>query len=585
MPFAKPRRSHKAHIANNSPRLFNLPYHSLLPQFPGRRTHLLDAQTQPNYFQCNSHHSPASRIGLGIRLDGLALPKDPYQPFVAIDQHLVHDHHPGHSSQQNTAISTLRTHSDHPEVTWEDILVDDAFAYTRPQDDPFGREAYQDTDVQPWNLDETIPDRFLLCSPRLAAQTPPGGFLDSTSKSASSLSGMAMSISGPLLDFSTPEMASFVVDASLRLATDEFQGSSIGVNPSAVSMLDFDSQWPAPKCSEPPAPEPQVTADSFTNTVLSVIQRFSASQPPHAAITSELPERVCEASAPPTAPSFEPCPVKRCNEDTSVVSVKLEEIDADFSDVWPKPDPYHVDSMNGLSFSSNASLFPQACIGKQEPLELKPVIFPENALEDAKWFGLVPQHKPSAARRPTVSSTRKRHPVPPTINVGTPVIDGHFGVDVTELLARAAKFKERNPGVDVHRSWLEMFAGRLSNTGESIDVYRCYVSGCTHSNRRRDHILVHISGHINERPFQCSHCAKRFLRKNECKRHELCHSGFKPYTCLLCPGQVSSFVRQDMLRRHLHLRHQINWKSNPQPFVASELGLYEEPPLKRMRLE
>ncbi len=48
----------------------------------------------------------------------------------------------------------------------------------------------------------------------------------------------------------------------------------------------------------------------------------------------------------------------------------------------------------------------------------------------------------------------------------------------------------------------------------------------------------------------------RFLRKNECKRHEAGHGGRKPFSCPICaPYQEKSFVRQDLLKRHLRVAH------------------------------
>ena len=45
-------------------------------------------------------------------------------------------------------------------------------------------------------------------------------------------------------------------------------------------------------------------------------------------------------------------------------------------------------------------------------------------------------------------------------------------------------------------------------------------------------------------------------RKNECKRHEVGHEGRKPFSCTLCaPYQEKSFVRQDLLKRHLRVAH------------------------------
>ena len=48
----------------------------------------------------------------------------------------------------------------------------------------------------------------------------------------------------------------------------------------------------------------------------------------------------------------------------------------------------------------------------------------------------------------------------------------------------------------------------------------------------------------------------RFLRKNECKRHMSSHVGLKPYQCPICaPYQDKSFVRQDLLKRHMKVTH------------------------------
>lgn len=51
----------------------------------------------------------------------------------------------------------------------------------------------------------------------------------------------------------------------------------------------------------------------------------------------------------------------------------------------------------------------------------------------------------------------------------------------------------------------------------------------------------------------------RFLRKNECKRHESSHEGRKPFSCQICaPFQDRSFVRQDLLKRHMRVTHGVN---------------------------
>ena len=55
----------------------------------------------------------------------------------------------------------------------------------------------------------------------------------------------------------------------------------------------------------------------------------------------------------------------------------------------------------------------------------------------------------------------------------------------------------------------------------------------------------------------------KFLRKNECKRHESSHEGLKPFSCRLCaPFHERSFVRQDLLKRHLRVSHGVNETSS-----------------------
>ena len=62
----------------------------------------------------------------------------------------------------------------------------------------------------------------------------------------------------------------------------------------------------------------------------------------------------------------------------------------------------------------------------------------------------------------------------------------------------------------------------------------------------------------------------RFLRKNECKRHEASHDGAKPFECPVCaPMQHRSFARQDLLKRHMRVTH----------------GVVGESSRKRMRLD
>jgi len=91
------------------------------------------------------------------------------------------------------------------------------------------------------------------------------------------------------------------------------------------------------------------------------------------------------------------------------------------------------------------------------------------------------------------------------INYGTPVLDAHRGIELDELKAKAARYRERNQGTEYDKKWLLSFAGKLTPQGLMTEEYRCYIIGCSQSNRRRDHILIHVGGHLDQRPFACTH--------------------------------------------------------------------------------
>ena len=131
-----------------------------------------------------------------------------------------------------------------------------------------------------------------------------------------------------------------------------------------------------------------------------------------------------------------------------------------------------------------------------------------------------PRKRPHAkkARRPTqkipllksVLSPPKPRPIKThvdsaDINLGTPVFDAHKGIYLEDLEAKAERYRLRNPGQTFDNNWLVSFAGKLSSQGELVNEYRCYVVGCTQTNKRRDHILIHIGGHLDQRPFECSY--------------------------------------------------------------------------------
>ena len=183
------------------------------------------------------------------------------------------------------------------------------------------------------------------------------------------------------------------------------------------------------------------------------------------------------------------------------------------------------------------------------------------------------------------------------VSPDTPVYNVHEGISEYDLQRRANRYRRRYPGRSLDRHWLLKYAGKLNKDGKAIEDYRCYISGCPQVNKRRDHIIVHICSHANERPFACRHwllrfslfCANKceltglfcsqmtFLRRNECKRHEAGHSGLKPFVCRLCPPPAAKFARQDLLTRHARRAHGITARDHREKFqLTPEMVAWSE---------
>lgn len=86
----------------------------------------------------------------------------------------------------------------------------------------------------------------------------------------------------------------------------------------------------------------------------------------------------------------------------------------------------------------------------------------------------------------------------------SPILNAHVGIELAELAFRAQRYRARHPGQGIDRTWLMRFAGKLTNRGELIEDYRCYVVGCSQRNKRRDHIVIHVGAHVDQRAFSCS---------------------------------------------------------------------------------
>ena len=125
---------------------------------------------------------------------------------------------------------------------------------------------------------------------------------------------------------------------------------------------------------------------------------------------------------------------------------------------------------------------------------------------------LLPMRPLMSTPKPSLVSTAPSSPriplgdiTPSIVSNRTSIFSAHRGIDLEDLRSKAEEFRAENPGQDIDKHWLSTYAGKLSEHGERLDEFRCYVKGCSQTNKRRDHILVHVGSHVEFRPFQCDH--------------------------------------------------------------------------------
>src|SRR5688572_23323188 len=71
----------------------------------------------------------------------------------------------------------------------------------------------------------------------------------------------------------------------------------------------------------------------------------------------------------------------------------------------------------------------------------------------------------------------------------------------------------------------------VGNGRESFGGFSCTHPGCTKRNSNGYRLRRHQIYHTGEKPFKCSQCEMSFGLKQHLKRHEILHERDKPYVC------------------------------------------------------
>ncbi|KAF8974637.1 hypothetical protein BDZ97DRAFT_40031 [Flammula alnicola] len=343
------------------------------------------------------------------------------------------------------------------------------------------------------------------------------------------LQGNSESSIWPPISTRTPDLVLPLVDINMRTLDTSWNYSCAGINPADIL---------------PASPSPLPPAPLVTNP-----GRIFLVNPADSALSSESAENLPDHA----------------------VHIQSYDVDLDLEQSILGPDPgspYHgsyalpflKSSSQDIHQASDDEPFRTPSSSEYSP-SLQPLGMKRN-------YSRVNARKISRSRDPDTTEMTLEYPndadqqALPPVDLGTPVFDAHRGIDIEELKAKAERYRLRNQGRDYDKRWLISFAGKLSARGELVEEFRCYVAGCKQANKRRDHILIHVGAHLDQRPFKCMHCSSRFLRKNECKRHELSHTGIRPFSCHLCPAPATTFVRQDLLKRHMKRTHRLDFKAD-----------------------
>jgi len=278
----------------------------------------------------------------------------------------------------------------------------------------------------------------------------------------------------PVFLIISPDMVAPIADINMYDMTSPSQESSIGINPADIMAESFDSPFP-PACS--------TTLHSFNSPDIPSLDPLNTMVAPEDDEQPFLPMVVDDAI------------VKQehhlaSSEDDALYHV----FEFGYNDDYVQMSEYEpTPHLPNLPSPTSPSPIPSPRQGQTMSQSKKTS---RNNCQKETVSGRV------ASIKVDVSPIKVEDDGPAFITE-TPVLDAHHGIELSELKARATKYRLRNPGEEIDNTWLLSFAGKLSARGEMLDEYRCYVVGCHQKNKRRDHIVVHVGGHLDRRPFKC----------------------------------------------------------------------------------